>query len=121
MCETVRFPWRRRRTVSLAKYQTELDDCLAQAAELLGGPAQPVWLEWDLEKSLLELATLEARRGLGRQTPLFTLDRTKRGHELSIGIERYRWQTEEGPLRIARVVLPCGAHVEDFWAVPRDD
>jgi len=121
MCGTVQFPWQRCKTVSVSKYQTELDDCLAQAAELLGGPAQPVWLEWELEKSLLELATLEARRGLGRQAPLFTLDRTKRGHELSIGIERYRWQTEEGPLRIARVVLPCGAHVEDFWAVPRDD
>jgi len=105
--------------VSLSKYQIELDDCLAQAAELLGRPAQPVWLEWELEKSLLEMAVLEARRGLGRQPAVFALDRSKRGHELYVGIERYRWQTEEGPIRIARVVLPCGTDVEDFWAVPQ--
>ena len=107
--------------MSVSKHQSELDYCLAQAAELLGGPALPVWLDWELEKSLLDLAILEARRGLGHQAPLFAFDRTKRGHELSIGIERYRWQTEEGTVRVARVVLPCASHVEDFWAVPRDE
>ena len=82
MCGTVQFPWQRRKKVSVSKYQTELDDCLAQAAELLGGPAQPVWLEWELEKSLLELATLEARRGLGRQAPLFTLGGKGDSHQI---------------------------------------
>jgi hypothetical protein len=121
MCAAIRFPWQRCRTVSIFKYQADLDYCLAQAAELLGGPAQPLWLEWELEKALLELATLEARRGLGRRPALFMLDRSRRGHDLAIGIERYRWQTDEGAVRVARVVLPCGSPVDDFWAVPRDE
>ncbi len=121
MCETLEFPRWRDKSVSFSKYQAELEACLAQAAELLDRPAHPVWLEWELERSLLELAVLEARRGLGHQSPAFWFNRSKRGHEMLAGIERYRWATDEGPLRIVRVVLPCGCNVDDFWAVPRAD
>lgn len=112
---------KRRETVSITAYQSELEYCLAQAAEILGGPAEPVWLNWELEGTLVDQAKLEARRGFGRRPPLFHFDSTKRGHELAIGVERYRWPTAEGTLRLAKVVPPCGCRVPDFWAVPRDD
>lgn len=106
----------------LAEYQAELEYCLAQAAGLLGGPAQPVWLEWELEESLEKLLKLEARRGLGREPAVLRLERTKRGHALGAGMERYRWDTEEGTVRIVKVVVPCGdCALVDFWAVRSSD
>ena len=106
-------------TMFLAGYQSELEYCLAQAAELLGGPARPVRLEWELEQALHRHVTFEIRRGLGREPAVLRFDRSKRGHEMEIGIERYRWETPDGPIRIAHVVVPCGpGPVEDFWAVP---
>jgi len=106
----------------LAKYQSELEFCLARAAELLGGPALPVRLEWEMEQTLRRQLKLELRRGLGREPAVLRFDRSKRGHEMEIGVERHRWETREGPLRVVRVVVPCGpGSVEDFWAVPAGD
>lgn len=106
----------------LAKYQSELEFCLARAAELLGGPALPVRLEWEMEQTLRRQLKLELRRGLGREPAVLRFDRSKRGHEMEIGVERHRWETREGPLRVVRVVVPCGpGSVEDFWAVPAAD
>ncbi len=107
-------------TVPLSRYQSELEYCLAQAAEMLGGPAVPVWLAWGLEQELEGLLVLEARRGVGREPAMMAFDQSKRGHELFVGLERYRWQTEGGTIRVVRVVMPAKAAVEDFWAVPRD-
>ena len=106
----------------LTKYQTELNYCLAQAAEMLGGPARPARLEWELEKSLQKRLVLQDRRGLGAEPAVLWLDRSKRGHSLDIGIERYRWETPDGAIQVVRVVVPCGDHpVQDFWAVREDD
>jgi len=104
------------------RYQAELEYCLGQAAELLGGPAHPLHLEWDLEKSLEKALVLEARRGLGREPAVLWLDRSKRGHQLYIGLARFRWPTPEGPVRLVRVVLPSeGCPLEGFWAVAEKD
>jgi len=81
---------------------------------------EPVWLSWELETALLERLVLEARRGLGGQPPVMLLDEGRGGHELALGIERYRWRTESATVRIARVLLPCKSYVQDFWAVPTD-
>ena len=106
----------------LSKYQTELNFCVAQASALLGGPARPVRLEWELEKSLQRRLVLQERRGLGAEPAVLFLDRSKRGHRLDIGIERYRWETPEGAVEVVRVSLPCGEHpVQDFWAVREDE
>jgi len=103
----------------LSEYQSEFEHCLAQAANLLGGPARPVRLDWGLEQTLRKHLRLEVRCGLGREPAVLRLDGSKRGHEMEAGAERYRWQTQKGPVRVVRVVLPpCGqSPVEDFWAV----
>jgi hypothetical protein len=106
----------------LADYQAELEYCLAQAGRLLGGRAQPVWLEWELEVSLQRLLKLEARRGLGREPPVLQLQRSKRGHSLVAGMERFRWDTREGTVRLVKVIVPCcGGTLDDFWAVRASD
>lgn len=106
----------------LADYQAELEYCLARAGRLLGGAALPVWLEWELEVSLQRLLKLEARRGLGREPPVLQFQRSKRGHALAAGMERFRWDTQEGTVRIVKVIVPCcGGTLDDFWAVRTSD
>jgi len=107
----------------LAEYQSEFKQFLAQAARLLGGPARPVRLDWELELTLRKQITLEARHGLGREPAVLRFDRSKRGHEMEAGTERYRWQTPEGPIRIVRVVIPfCDqSPIDSFWAVAEAD
>ena len=51
--------------MSLTKYQTELEYCLEQASDLLGGRALPVSIEWDLGQLIGKLLKLETRVGLG--------------------------------------------------------
>ncbi len=106
----------------LADYQAELEYCLAQAGRLLGGAALPVWLEWEMEVPLKKLLKLEARRGLGREPPLLWLERSKRGHSLAVGMERYRWETQQGAVRIVKVSVPLRVRaISDFWAVRSSD
>lgn len=106
----------------LANYQSELQHYLAQAGELLGGSALPVWLDWTLQWKLRQRLRWEARRGLGCEPPVLSIDLSKRGHGLAVGIERCRWETDEGPIRVARIELPCeGSLVGEFWAVRTQD
>ena len=109
----------------LTRYQAELEYCLGQAAELLGGAARPVRLAWELHKVLWNSLIFETRRGLGREPPVLRLDDGRRAHSVEVGLTRFRWDTLEGPLRVVHVVLPdppgAGASVEDFWAVAERD
>jgi cell division protease FtsH len=106
----------------LTEYQAQLQYCLAQAAVLLGGPAQPLWIEWAIEVSIKRLLKLEVRRGLGREPPVLELDRSKRGHWLVAGMELHRWDTPEGSVRVVKVAVPCGVPgLEDLWAVRSSD
>lgn len=106
----------------VSNYQTELQHSLARAAKLLQGPALPLWLEWELEQSLRQKLTLELRSGLDREPAVMQWTRGTRGHELVTGMERYRWQTAEGTVRVVRVAMPCGHGApNDFWAVRAAD
>ncbi len=110
------------RTMSfLATYQSELQTYLARASEMLGGSAVPVCLDWSVRTWMAERLKLEARRGLTHEPPILCFDRSRRGHELGGGMERYRWDTDRGPIRLVRVEIPSpDSLVPDFWAVRRD-
>lgn len=100
-------------------YQADLSYYLAQAAELLGEPVRPVWLDWELERALDKHLVFLSRRGLGREPAVLRFERDRRGHRLAVGMEAYRIRCGEDNLRIARVVLPGhGGLIADFWAVP---
>lgn len=106
----------------LTDYQSELESYLAQAAELLGGAARPVRLDWALQTTLDKELRLEDRRGLGGSPPVLWMDRSKRGHFMQSGVELRRWDTPDGTIRVVRVLIPCGdSPVESFWAVRRDE
>ncbi len=99
-------------------YQTQLEYHLGRAAELLGGPAQPVWLEWSLMSLLTPQLVLERRCGLGHAPAILEFEYSRRGRCLAAGMERYRWETDAGAVRVAKIVFPdYDSPVRDFWAV----
>ena len=102
-------------------YQAEVQLQLAEAEAVLGGPARPARLDWELQQSLIPLLKLEDRRGLGKEPPLLYFDGSKRGHMMATGVERYRWDAEDGPLRLVKIVFPNCVPLDDFWAVRTED
>lgn len=105
----------------VSEYQAELEYCLARAAELLGGAARPLWLDWEIETAVEKQLVVELRRGLGPEPPMVCLDRSKQGHYVVIGMEQCRWETADGPVRIVKVSVPRKSSLGDFWAVRQAD
>ncbi len=107
----------------LDDYQAELRASLKRAGELLGAPALPLWIEWSLERSLGGMLRWEGRTGFGDEPAMMFVDRSRRGHRLMVGVERFCWdECSGGPVHLARVVVPGGDELlNDFWAVRTDD
>ncbi|HEX5443678.1 MAG TPA: ATP-binding protein [Pirellulales bacterium] len=107
----------------LEQYQLDHTRCLRLAGELLGGPARAADLDWELERHLRRTARRERRQGLAGHAVL-EFDAGAAGHELAIGMERFRLELPGGPLRAVKVTIPSqrGALVwYDFWAVRVED
>lgn len=103
--------------MSIATYQRDNQFILARAAEMLGETALPVTLSWYLERTLQKQLCYESRQGLRGEPPLMLVDDSKRGHEIYVGLQRYRLATDRGTIRLVKVTLPDNVPYGDFWAV----
>lgn len=91
----------------LENYGSDHQRCLRLAGELLGGPARAAELDWELERNVMRLARREVRRGIAGEHAVLQFDSGAAGHELSIGLERFRLDLLDGPLRFVKVTVPC--------------
>jgi cell division protease FtsH len=111
--------------MALARYQSELRHCLRLAEELLGGPARPIRLAWNVEQILLRHARLIARRGLAGDEPVVQFQAERPAHQLALGMELLRVQTPRGMLRVVHCFAPMATgdpdNCHEFWIVRRAD
>ncbi|HUY92964.1 MAG TPA: ATP-binding protein [Pirellulales bacterium] len=108
--------------MSLAQHQTDHQRCLQLAAELLGEPARAFGLDWDLQRSIEPLLKLDRRCGATSHHPLVCFRAERPGHELQMGLERFRLALEGREFRLVRVEAPLGCgEGQRFWAVASTD
>jgi cell division protease FtsH len=104
---------------------SEIRRGLRLAEQDLGAPARAVSLTWNIEQMLLRVARREGRRGLDGGAAHLEFSSGRPGHELKFGLERFRVNTPDGPLRVVRVIAPQATYDPDacyeFWAVARAD
>lgn len=104
--------------MSLAQHQSDFQRCLQLAAELLGEPVRAFDLEWGLERSIAGLLKLEQRSGVASHQALVCFRADRPGHELQIGLERFRLTLDGKRFRVVRVAACWGCgEGQSFWAV----
>lgn len=107
--------------MKLASFHSDFRGCLRQASVLLGQPALPLSIDWDVQNLLMPRLKLEGRRGLDGGPPLVEIDDSPRGHDVNSGAELYRVEGIEPRLSVVRVTVPCAADISGFWAVSAAD
>lgn len=106
---------------TLDQYDSTMSTLLAQASAVLGSEARPVELSWDVSRLLRRQARRVARLGFRNGPPLLCFTDSRRGHELTVGLEVQRLDTPQGALQIVLVSLPTDCGVSDFYAVAASD
>ncbi len=105
----------------LSDYQADMQLLLDQASRALGGLVRPLQLTWEWQQEFEDRLIRETREGLGAAPPMIWFDDGKPGHDLLVGVERFRLQTPRGEVKLVKVSPPCGYRMPDFWAVLTDD
>ena len=106
---------------TLEQYDATLQWLLARASELLGEDARPLQLAWDVERLVRRQTRRVSRHGLRAAPPVLMFSDGRRGHALSIGLERQRLQTPAGELQLVLVSTPGQSWVDDFYAIAARD
>ncbi len=111
--------------MTLLQHQTDFQECLRLASELLGGPARALDLEWKLEQMLRKQLRRIARRGIGSDAGIVRFKEERRGHEVAIGLELVSVSDAGRAIRLVKVSAPHGSddstECYEFWAVLGDD
>lgn len=88
---------------------------------MLGEPALPITLSWCLERSLEKRLLFDGRQGIQGEPPVMSIDDSRRGHEIYVGMERFRLATDRGTIRLVKMAMPENVSYTDFWVVGVSD
>jgi hypothetical protein len=110
--------------MTLKQHQLDQQQCLRVASELLEAPAIPIDLDWTMEQILRRYARFETRRGIDLKPAIVRFCASRPGHELAVGIERFRLEIARERICVVRVVAPhsdnANEKIYEFWAVAPD-
>ena len=104
-----------------ATYIFEIQRLLSRAHSLLGEPALPLELDWDVERALLKVARHVGYGGLESEPPLLSVISGRGGREFVFGAAEYVLPVEDDrEIRLVSFAVP-DCNMPNFWAVGESD